>query len=61
MEETKSLWKSKTFWFNAITGFVSVVGTVQAIIPPPAMPYVAGVVAIGNVVLRLITNQPVKI
>lgn len=61
MNETKSLWKSKTFWFNTISGVIGVVGQIQGFLPPPALPYVAAVVAVGNIVLRMITDQPVSI
>ena len=52
------LLKSKTFWFNIITGGLVVVDQLTGkIIPTEAS---ASIVAIGNVILRLITTQSVS-
>ncbi len=69
MDEIKSIFKSKTFWFNVI---VAVVGAVAGISAPDiadlGLSAVAsawilkgcGLVAfVGNVYLRAITNTPV--
>jgi hypothetical protein len=58
--DAKSLFKSKTFWFNLIGGMVTLLQAqgVFALIPQP---YDALVLAIGNVVLRIVTTQPVSV
>ena len=50
----KSIFTSKTFWFNVL-GIATAYGN---ILPPK---YAVPVVTIGNIGLRLITNQPVGI
>lgn len=50
----KSIFKSKTFWFNV----VSIAASYGQLLPPK---YAVPVVTIGNIGLRLITNQPVGI
>lgn len=53
MSEAKSIFESKTVWFNVITGIVSV----AAAIPQP---FGAVVLAVGNLVLRVwFTEKPV--
>ena len=53
---TKSLFLSKTFWFNVVTVCIELTG----ILPIP--PGIAGiVVGIGNIALRTITNQAVRV
>lgn len=54
----KSLFKSKTFWFNVGAGFVwasmaVVDGAKEALNPG----IVAGVQTVGNIALRLLTNE----
>ena len=62
--EGKEFWKSKTLWFNALAFGVVLAthfgyGDFQ---PSPEVPVIAaGVVAVINLVLRLLTDQPVKI
>ena len=56
----KSIWSSKTFWFNVITillGFAEVVAKTYPI-PPEVLALIIG---LGNLVLRMITSQPVTI
>jgi len=50
---SKSLFASKTFWFNIVTATVELTG----VLPVPQGAATA-VVAVGNIVLRLLTNQP---
>lgn len=53
MVEAKSIFESKTVWFNVITGIVSI----AAAIPPP---FGAIVLTVGNLVLRIwFTEKPV--
>lgn len=53
---SKSLFVSKTFWFNLVTATVELTG----VLPIP-QGTAAGILAVGNVALRLLTNQPVHI
>ena len=53
---SKSLFTSKTFWFNVVT---AVAGLLQVIPMPPE--YAALSVGIINVVLRLVTDKPVHV
>ena len=62
--ESKPIYKSKTFWFNALTGALTVAAALQnsALAADPKVQ--AGVVlfiTVGNAVLRLISDQPVTI
>lgn len=49
--------KSKTFWFNLISGAIVVVDQLvgSKMIPPE---YAASAIAIGNFILRMITTKP---
>lgn len=53
---SKSLFASKTFWFNVITAAVELSG----VLPIPAGT-AAAVVGVGNVLIRLLTDQPVHV
>lgn len=57
----KGLLRSKTFWVNALTGVASLLTAVGgvAILPPSVSPYLAGGLAIVNVLLRLFTKEPI--
>lgn len=57
--ETKSIFKSKVFWVNVLTGIGTIAGL--GIFPPAVMVYVPAVQAVVNIGLRLITNQPVHV
>lgn len=50
----KSLFKSKTFWFNVLTAGASVTG----VLPEK---YALPVAAVVNIGLRLVTNQGVGV
>lgn len=52
----KSLFASKTFWFNLLSGLAQFV----EVIPLPAE-YTAIIVALINIGLRLVTTEPVKV
>lgn len=52
----KPLYKSKTFWFN-----VAAVAVQVSQVAPLSPEAAAAVVGIGNVVLRLLTTQPVTV
>ncbi len=51
------LLKSKTFWFNAITGTLTIIDQLNGKIIPTDIS--ATIVMIGNVILRLITTKPI--
>lgn len=50
----KSIFKSKTFWFNVLGGAISI----AQIVPPK---YSMPIMVVSNIGLRMITNQPVSI
>jgi hypothetical protein len=52
---SKPIYQSKTFWFNVLSVIVTVAGVV------PVTPVTMGIAAVGNVILRIVTNQPVTI
>lgn len=57
----KSKWKSKTLWFNVITGAVTVAGVLAnsaLAADPKIQAAVALFITIGNGVLRFMTNEP---
>ena len=62
---SKSLWQSKTFWVNAITAAAAVLTT---LVDTPVIadnPKIVGVIvttlSVVNIVLRLITSQPIQV
>lgn len=59
MPDAKSILESKTFWINILTVAVAILnGTYGEIVPPEiALP----VLAVINILLRIVTRQPVKI
>lgn len=58
---SKSLFASKTFWINLLSGIVTVSGEASGIIPPAWSPYIAAAVGVANILLRLISNGPVHV
>lgn len=58
--KTKSIFISKTFWFNIIA---MVVASTQAIMEQGLLDWeiLALIVTVGNVILRFITKQPVTV
>lgn len=54
---SKSLLQSKTFWFNVASGAVSVASGQMGFTVPPKV--AVPVLAIGNILLRLLSSQPV--
>lgn len=57
--EVKSIFKSKTFWFNVLTGIGAVIGA--GVLPPSLVVYAPTIMAIVNVGLRLVTDAPVRV
>ena len=52
----KGLWKSKTFWFNLLTGAAELAQVIP--LPPGTVVLITSVINIG---LRLVTTEPVTI
>jgi hypothetical protein len=57
----KSLFASKTFWVNALTLAIGVGGYLTGLVPAPYQPIVVAALALANIILRTITDQPVTI
>lgn len=58
---TKSVFKSKTFWFNFGAAALAFLEANGALLGPQAYPVIAGVVALGNIALRYFTSDPVSV
>lgn len=55
----KSIWASKTIWFNIIMTLVTVATALQGLFPEWA-PILGTILVIGNVILRIwFTEQPI--
>lgn len=52
----KKLWYSKTFWINALTLTLAILGTISY---PPALPVIAILTPPLNIALRLITGEKI--
>ena len=52
----KKLWKSKTFWFNLLSGAAALSGAL-----PLKPEHVAIATAVINIGLRIATDKPVKL
>lgn len=61
--ETKSIFKSRTFWINVILAVVAIAGTpeVTSLLGPSGLKYLMAAQSVGNIVLRYFTTQPVTI
>jgi hypothetical protein len=60
VSQVKSIFASKTFWVNVITGVLSILSLPQvATLPPSVLAVVSIVAPILNVILRRLTNSPV--
>lgn len=53
---SKSLFKSKTFWFNIVTATLQL----SQVLPLP-VEYTALIVGVGNIALRFVTETPVHV
>lgn len=61
VDESKSMFKSRTFWVNALTIAASFLPQVQAMLPPSSQQYVIPVLGLVNIGLRWITTGPVHV
>jgi hypothetical protein len=52
------LLKSKTFWFNLVTGAVTIADALNGRVIPVEVS--GAVIAVGNIILRLMTNKPIE-
>lgn len=58
--ETKPWYQSKTVWFNIITAALGAIGEISEVFPVSKHPLLyTNIVAVGNIILRLITYKPV--
>lgn len=55
---SKSIFASRTFWFNLLVGAAQLLPGIADKVPQP---WGALVTAIGNIALRYVTTQPVSV
>ena len=56
-ENTKAPWESKTLWFNLLTAVVTIATSASGILPEQYGKYIAIVLAVANLGLRLVTSK----
>jgi hypothetical protein len=65
--QTKPIWASTTFWFNLIAGILTVIAPLQAQLvsmlgsSSKVVTVMGAIVAVGNIILRFKTVQPVSV
>jgi hypothetical protein len=57
MDSVKGALKSKTVWFNVITGVLEIANLFATVLPPGTM---TAINVIGNVALRFVTSKPLS-
>lgn len=59
----KSIFRSRTFWLNVATGLSVLLAMPEltAILGPDALKYVVLIQSAANVILRVLTSQPVSV
>lgn len=57
MKTPWKLLKSKTFWFNIVTGTITIVDALNGKLIPAELS--GTIIMIGNVILRILTTVPV--
>lgn len=63
MPDAKPFWQSKTFWINSVTLLVTALtwAAGSAVVPPSWQPVITAGLAVANILLRLITDQPLTL
>jgi hypothetical protein len=56
---SKSIFASKTFWFNALGSIAAGAALATDVVPPKYAPAVVATGGIANILLRLLTSQPI--
>jgi hypothetical protein len=58
----KKFYLSRMLWLNAITLILAILALPELIslLPVSSMPYIALANAVGNMILRLLTTEPLK-
>lgn len=57
----KSIFKSRTFWLNAVTAALVWLDQNQNLLSPTARAWVPFILTAANIAMRYITKDPVKI
>lgn len=57
----KSIFKSKTFWFNVLTAAGSIITLVGGVLPPKDMQYIVALTSLVNIGLRMVTKDAVSL
>jgi hypothetical protein len=57
MDSIKGALKSKTVWFNLITGALEVANLFAVMLPPGT---ITAINVVGNVLLRFVTTEPLE-
>lgn len=57
----KSIFASKTFWWNLLSGAGTILGLLSGVLPMGAAPILAGINTAVNIGLRFLTNTPVSL
>ena len=59
----KSIWASRTLWFNILSLLLLVLNTVSgwSEVPPEYLPYILAAVNIVNLILRFLTTSAVRV
>lgn len=64
MAQTKKWYKSKTLWFNALSGLFllldQLIPAMGYLLSPAVLQIYTGVVTAGNIILRYFTKEPIK-
>lgn len=57
--QSKAFYTSKTFWVNFLGTLVAIVtaSDITPLLPPKALPYITGGIAVANVILRSLKSQ----
>ena len=60
MNTIKGAIRSKTMWFNLITAVLAMLSLkeITTLMPQTFLPNLAVINAVGNLILRVLTNQP---